>query len=156
MHNRLPSDQFEADGFHTRTPGRGESACMRRMHRTARERHMIPEDVRRFILLNIPSVPHLEALLLLRNLPMQPCSGRTVAQRLYISEMRALDVLAHLRGIGLLSRAANDSCSYLYAPVNDDLRRLVDSLAGTYAKILIGISNLIHSAAEKKPVASMM
>ena len=42
----------------------------------------IPEDVRRFVLTSIPSVPFLEALLLMRANPAQGWSRDTLARRL--------------------------------------------------------------------------
>ena len=46
----------------------------------------IPDDLRRFILISIVSVPHLEALLLLRATPHQEWDGQAVSRRLYIPE----------------------------------------------------------------------
>ena len=51
----------------------------------------IPEDLRRFILNSIPSVPHLEALLLLRHDPQNTWNAPVIAQRLYIDEKSAAD-----------------------------------------------------------------
>jgi hypothetical protein len=49
----------------------------------------MPEDVRRFILSSVGSVPYLEALLLLRSAPEVSWGARQVAQRLYIGEKLA-------------------------------------------------------------------
>ena len=56
----------------------------------------IPDDIRRFILTSIPSVPYLEAMLLLRNETQRPWDGKTLAQRLYMSEKAAAQLLAEL------------------------------------------------------------
>lgn len=56
-------------------------------------REPIPEDVRRFILTSIISVPYLEALLLLRNAPNQWWESATVAQRLYIVRLVAYGLI---------------------------------------------------------------
>ena len=49
----------------------------------------ISEELRRFILTSVPSVPFLEALLLLRASPGQHWSGAMLARRLYIAERTA-------------------------------------------------------------------
>ncbi|UUZ54459.1 hypothetical protein LP419_39970 [Massilia sp. H-1] len=54
----------------------------------------IPEDLRRFVLSSIASVPHLEALLLLRS--GQGWDAAALAERLYVSDKAAAIVLADL------------------------------------------------------------
>src|SRR5687768_5071450 len=49
----------------------------------------LPEAVRRFLLTSIPSVPHLEMLLLLWREPAQAWSKQAIAARLYISDQLA-------------------------------------------------------------------
>ena len=46
----------------------------------------IPDEVRRFLLGAIPSVPHLEALLLVRAEAVEPWTAALLARRLYIDE----------------------------------------------------------------------
>jgi hypothetical protein len=65
-------------------------------------REPIPEDVRRFILTSITSVPYLEAMLLLRNEPARSWDHGSVAQRLYISEKAAAEPLSDLCAAGFL------------------------------------------------------
>lgn len=45
----------------------------------------LPEEVRRFLLTSVPTVPHLEMLLLLWREPAQVWSNEAIAARLYIS-----------------------------------------------------------------------
>ena len=52
-------------------------------------RHTIPDEVRRFLLTSIPTVPHLEMLLLLWREPMRAWSNEAIAARLYISNQLA-------------------------------------------------------------------
>jgi hypothetical protein len=47
--------------------------------------HALPEQVRRFLLTSIPTVPHLEMLLLLWRDSAQAWSSEAIAARLYIS-----------------------------------------------------------------------
>ena len=49
-------------------------------------RHAVPDVVRRFLLTSIPTVPHLEMLLLLWREPARAWSIEAVAARLYIPE----------------------------------------------------------------------
>jgi hypothetical protein len=112
-------------------------------------REPIPEDVRRFILSSIISVPYLEALLLLRNAPDQSWDRTTVAQRLYISEKTATELLADLSAAGFIVVTKSES-SYRYHPNSDELRQMTDQLAETYAKNLVEITNIIHSKTGKK------
>jgi Mn-dependent DtxR family transcriptional regulator len=112
-------------------------------------REPIPGDVRRFILSSIISVPYLEALLLLRNAPDQSWDRTTVAQRLYISEKTATELLADLSAAGFIVVTKSES-SYRYHPNSDELRQMIDQLAETYAKNLVEITNIIHSKTGKK------
>lgn len=107
----------------------------------------IPDDVRRFILMSIPSVPLLEALLLLRAESSRFWDSFTVASRLYIGEAHASELLKDLHAAGIASRAADGSFSYAPGP---ELRQLVDALAVTYAQDLVGVTDLIHSRIDKR------
>ena len=53
----------------------------------------IPEDLRRFVLTSIPSVPFLEALLLMRADPDRAWRRDTLARRLYVREKTAEDLV---------------------------------------------------------------
>lgn len=108
-------------------------------------RENIPDEVQHFIVAYLPSVPHLEALLLLRGNTLKPWDGKAVAQRLYIDERRGVELLADLHGSGLLARSADHTSLYYYAPRDQKIRRLIDRLADTYAKNLVGVSQLIHA-----------
>jgi hypothetical protein len=113
-------------------------------------REPIPEDVRRFILTSITSVPYLEAMLLLRDEPGQPWDSATVAQRLYISEKASAELLSELCAAGFAVVTEPESCRYRYHPNFDELREMIDRLAETYAKNLVEISTLIHSKTGKR------
>ena len=110
----------------------------------------IPEDIRRFVLTSIPSVPHLEALLLLRGTPA-PWSSAAVAERLYLGEKLATGLLDDLCSSGMARcEGADASGSYWYQPASDLLAGTIDSLADFYARHLVEITHLIHSKHDRK------
>lgn len=111
--------------------------------------HPVPDDLRRFILTSIASVPHLEALLLLRGQPEREWDAESVARRLYIAEGAAGKLLEELCAIGALSAAAA-SPNYRYFPQNGELAAMIDRLAATYAVNLVAVSGLIHSKLDRQ------
>jgi hypothetical protein len=111
----------------------------------------LPEDLRRFILTSIASVPHLEALLLLRAVPDQDWNSQAVAWRLYIGERAAHKLLEDLSTMGALE--AHDSGAerlYRYGPRRPELVEIIDRLAASYAADLVGITKLIHSKLDRQ------
>ena len=109
---------------------------------------MIPEDVRRFVLTSIPSVPYLEAALLFMRAPTVERSSAELAHALYIPEAKAAALLLELHGAGILASGAEDA-RYRYAPQSDALRQALERLAGIYAADVIGITHLIHEQTGK-------
>jgi hypothetical protein len=111
----------------------------------------ISEDLRRFVLTSVPSVPFLEALLLLRANPTQQWSGEMLARRLYTSERTGQGLLDELcrSGMARPCAAPNEHC-YCYGPVSDTLRERIDGLADVYARHLVDVTNLIHSTLDRK------
>ncbi len=110
----------------------------------------IPDDVQRFILLAIPSVPYLEALLLLRGAPQRSWDAAEIAQRLYLSEKVAAGLLGELSAAGMADPERPAGARYRYRPQSAHLAAMVDRLADIYAKNLVGVSTLIHSKLSKK------
>ncbi len=108
---------------------------------------MLPVNVRRFIIANIPSVPYLEALLLLHSEPNAPWSSRTLSQRLYISESRAQALLVELRDAHIVNAAGDE---FSYAPEPASLRDLFEELSLLYSKHLLEITHLIHSNLDRQ------
>lgn len=111
----------------------------------------IPEDIRRFVLASIPTVPHLEALLLLRGTP-GPWSAGAVAERLYLGEKLATGLLDDLcnSGMALAATTQQAPASYCYQPASELLRTTIDSLADFYARHLVEVTHLIHSKDDRK------
>lgn len=108
----------------------------------------MPADLRRFILTSIPSVPYLEAVLLLRADPAYEWTAADVARRLYLPEQRAAELLQQLGSAGIAERGAAGGCRY--RPAAPDLGDMLDRLAACYASDLVGVSGLIHSTVDKK------
>lgn len=104
-----------------------------------------PADVRRFILTSIPSVPFLEAVLLLRAEPLD-WDGARLARRLYVGERTGADLLDQLVAAGI---GARDEGGVRYAP-SAELRGLLDGLAQAYADDLVAVTDLIHSRIDKR------
>ncbi|SHG74149.1 hypothetical protein [Massilia sp. CF038] len=110
----------------------------------------IPEDIRRFILARIASVPHLEALLLLRAHADLQWDAAALAERLYVSEKVAGAVLADLCRDSLCGPAPDAPARFLYQPASPALAAAVDQLAEWYGRELLEITHLIHSRLERK------
>lgn len=108
----------------------------------------VPDEVRRFILTSIPSVPYVEALLLLRPAGSQGWDARSVARRLYIDEVQAFALLNALGEAGLAEPVAQGD--YRYQPAAPGLRELIEELAATYSTNLLGVTELIHSGIDKR------
>lgn len=111
------------------------------------EKKTIADDVRRFILTSIPSVPYLEALLLLRAEPGTHWDRDRLARRLYVGEAQAQDLLEAVTQSRIATRMEDGS--FLYAP-EAELSRALDALADTYSNDLVGVTDLIHSRVEKR------
>jgi hypothetical protein len=108
----------------------------------------IPDDIRRFVLTSVPSVPFIEALLVFRD-TREAIGIDYVSRRLYISEQAAGQVVAQLRETGIVRDAALQGAVYRYAPRDDELAALLDRLAALYATHLIEVTQLIHSRTER-------
>jgi hypothetical protein len=113
-------------------------------------RESIPDDVKRFVLTSIPSIPYLETLLLLRSNENRPWSSEDVARRIYISEKAALGLLQELLASGFACTTDADEPQYRYAPTNEDMRELIDRLAQSYSKNLVDVTELVHSKINKR------
>ena len=102
----------------------------------------VPEEVRRFVLADIPSVPLLEALLL-RSEPARSWDSFNVASRLYIGENQAQELLLGMQQSGLARRSEDGG--FAFSPRTRELAGVIDALAATYAHNLVAITDLVHS-----------
>jgi len=108
----------------------------------------VPDEVRRFILTSIPSVPYLEALLLLRAESGRSWDSHHLAGRLYIGEGQAVELLQAMQEAGVVS--AQGAGQFVYAPTREGLAQRIDALAETYAQDLVGVTDLIHARIDKR------
>lgn len=114
------------------------------------QNNAIPDEVRRFIANLIPSVPHLEALLLLRSQPEEPWSLAELANRLYISEKKARELASDLVSMGVIGASTSAQPGFTYAPSSPSLSATIDQLAAIYASRLVEVTHLIHSKTNRK------
>lgn len=114
------------------------------------EKAPIPEDLRRFVLTSIPSVPFLEALLLLRADPAQQWGSDMLAQRLYVRERTALTLLEELCRAGMAAPCAEAPGCYQYRPSSPQLDERIAALAELYVRHLVEVTHLIHSSLDRK------
>src|SRR6476661_11191751 len=111
----------------------------------------IPEELRRFVLTSIPSVPFLEALLLVRADPAHCWRRDSLARRLYVREKVAEGLLAELCRAGMAAPGPDPGAgTYCYRPREDVLRERVDRLADLYVSHLVEVTHLIHSSLDRK------
>ena len=111
----------------------------------------VPPEVRRFVLTSIPSVPYLEALLLLRSEAARAWRVPEVARRLYVPDARALELLAAIAEAGLATR--NEEDQFRFSPASPELAALIADLAATYSQHLVSVTDLIHSRVDKRAQA---
>ncbi len=111
-------------------------------------REPIPDEIRRFILTSIPSVPFVEAVLIFRALNGQPVHNAKVAERLYVGETEGAALVEQLRAARIIEAVPGDADSSRYAP-DPELACMLDQLAFHYVHDLIGITQLIHSHTER-------
>ena len=108
----------------------------------------VPDDLRRFLLGAIASVPHLEALLLLRGEPETVWNKRAMAQRLFVSEERADAVLADLQQQALIAQSLPGV--FRYAPADEGQRSTIEQLAHYYSRHIVEVASLLHAKLERQ------
>jgi hypothetical protein len=104
----------------------------------------IPDDVRRFIVEHIDSVPALEALLLMRRSPDRRWTAEELAAELYVESRHVAPVVAALGTRGLCGVDGTPP-RYYWSPATPDLAARLQRLAEAYAAYLVAVTNIIHS-----------
>lgn len=112
------------------------------------ESSAIPDDVRRYIVQCVPSVPYLEAVTLMSADAALGWDALSLAQRLYLDEAQAADLLGQLRGAGVVQPDAQGG--WHYVPSSPQLADLLARLVAVYARNLVEISTLVHSKSKRK------
>ncbi|WP_338763962.1 hypothetical protein [Massilia sp. METH4] len=97
----------------------------------------------RSFVLTLPSVPFLEALLLLHGTPGQIWTAEAIAQRLYLQSVeRGHDIVRELAARGFC--ACTPDGQVMYRPADAAQHRLIGELAREYQHRLIEITHLVH------------
>jgi DNA-binding IclR family transcriptional regulator len=109
---------------------------------------VIPDDVRRFVLTSIPSVPYLEAALLFYRASHMERTSTEVAHSLYLPEQKATELLQALCEAGILKMRSGASL-YRYEPRDAELAAAIERLSSAYASDIIGVTHLIHDSLQK-------
>jgi hypothetical protein len=110
-------------------------------------RQPIPDDIRRFVLTSVPSVPYLEAMLLLRSGERQAWTLEDVARRLYVPPQKADELVRQLSEAGFIVTTPPGQIRWQPpAP----LQGLVDGLARLYSEELVAVTELIHTRQERR------
>jgi len=105
----------------------------------------LPEDIVRFILDRIDSVPHMEALLLLWETPEKTWTEVEIARRVYVSVDVARAILQDLAGRKLAAVRAESGAGYRYDSAWDPTGAEMAAVARTYRQQLVRVASLIHS-----------
>src|SRR5688500_10879441 len=111
-------------------------------------REPIPEELRRFLLTSVPSLPFVEALLLLREGHGQPMETATIARRLSMPEHAAASVVEPLAAAGIGTPTGGPTPAHRFAP-QPELAAIVEMLATFYRTNLVEVSDLIHSTTSR-------
>ena len=104
------------------------------------------EFVDRFILEQIDTVPHLEALLLAWKQRAKLWSVEEMAAQLYVPAEHSARILRDLSARGFLREIVQSPAQYQYAS-SDEQDRLIAQLDVTYRRELIRVSRMIHAKA---------
>ena len=104
-------------------------------------RDPIPEELRRFLLTSVTSVPFVEALLVFRERKGSPVQTEDVARLLYIPLRNAAGVVEELERAGVVQRAEGEARRFEPTP---ELAGVVELLAAYYKSHLVEVTDLIH------------
>ena len=109
----------------------------------------IPDAVRRFVLTSIPSVPHLETLMLLWREQERAFPVEEIAGRLYVGAGVARGLAEDLLQAELLA-SDDGGASFRARTEPPELGGLLDELDRTYARQVRAVAELIHSNLGRK------
>ena len=104
--------------------------------------HGVPAPVRGFIASHIVSVAQLDVLLLLRAAADKRWTAEEVARALVTQPDAAKGWLRDLAERGL---ADEGESTYRYSPANEELSRVIDELAESYANYRVAVIGLIFA-----------
>lgn len=104
----------------------------------------IPDDLKEFIILCIPSIAFLEAVLLMRSDRQPSWDRQRLAGALYLDERQAEKLLVGLARAETAVTCGEAPGCYRYQPLSDLFRQRIDQLADLYSENVVGITRLIH------------
>jgi hypothetical protein len=107
------------------------------------------EQVDRFIVEEIDSVPQLEALLLFWNNRPNVWSSESMAKALYVSPEVAREILRSLAQRRLITETDNAREHFVLNAETPEMQDLLASVDAIYRRELVRISNMIHSKASR-------
>jgi hypothetical protein len=107
----------------------------------------ISDAVRRFVLTSLPTVPHLETLLLLWREPGEGWTAEQIAARLYVPPAVAATLADELCAAELL-RCSGEPRRYGCRTEQPALAALIQQLEHSYRTHLREVTALIHSRAD--------
>jgi len=110
---------------------------------------LISDRIRRFLMVSIPSVPHLEALMLLWRERERAFPAEEIAGRLYIAAGLARKMAEELR-LAELVISEDDGATHRIRTDSPELDSLFGELDRTYASHVRAVSELIHSNLGRK------
>ncbi len=106
------------------------------------------EEIYRFILNQIDSVPQMEALLLVWESRPKKWAENEIAERLYIGIDAVRNIMQELVRRRLLAADTQQSAKqYFYESKPEDLDGLIEAVAATYRRDLVRVSTFIHTKA---------
>jgi len=103
------------------------------------------EDVYRFILNQIDSVPQMEALLLVWESRPKKWIESELAERLYIGADVVRNIMQELVRRRLLVSDTQGTRQYFYESKSEELDGLIEAVAATYRRDLVRVSTFIHT-----------
>ena len=109
----------------------------------------IPDSVRRFVLTSIPSVPHLETLMLLWREQERAFPVEEIASRLYVNIGVAKALTDELVRAELLA-SEDAGARYRARTEPAELKTLLDELDRTYARQVRAVAELINGNLGRK------
>jgi hypothetical protein len=104
----------------------------------------IPDEVRRFILAQIDSVPLIEALLLLCDRADEVWTDDKLGRALYVSPVIAKKIASDMLHRGWIT-VSSEADGYVYNSVWDCEGVFMKTLASVYRTQLVPVTQLIHS-----------
>jgi hypothetical protein len=105
------------------------------------------EEVYRFILNQIDSVPQMEALLLLWENRTKQWSENEIAARLYVGVDVVRNIMQELLRRRMVAASTDSPKLFWYETKPGDGDRLIEAVAATYRRDLVRVSTFIHTKA---------